>query len=419
MTDAYPIRPTAEDEFPAFFAVGEYAFNSSWPTEPLLRHESTVFEADRSLAAFDGARMVGTTFACTFRLTVPGGVTGAAGVTAVSVLPSHRRRGILTSLMSRQLTDIRERGEAVAALFSSESGIYGRYGYGVASDHLRLVIRRGEGALLRPQAEAGVTAGEARLRPAEPAEAKAELAKVYDALLPGRPGLLARDDRWWDYRLADPEFARKGTSPLRCLIAEDDAGPRGFALYSVRPEWGEDGIPAGMLGIRELMAVDPPACAAIWTDLLTRDLVGEVRAWRRPVDEPLLYMLADPRRARPYLTDGLWIRLTDVPAALAQRSYACDVDVVIEVADDLLAGNAGRWRLRAGGGGLGGASCERTSAAADVVLPVRTLGAAYLGGRSLSSLAAAGQAGEMRPGALRALSAAMSWDLAPWCTTPF
>lgn len=432
MTDAYPIRPTEEDEFPGFLAVGEHAFNSSWPTEPLRQHELIVFEADRSLAAFDGASMVGTACACTFRMTVPGGMTGAAGVTGVSVLPSHRRRGILTSLMARQLTDIRDRGEAVAALFSSESGIYGRYGYGVASDNVRFTIRRGEGALLRQEAAAktggaktggarpGGEPGELRLRLAEPAEARAELAKVHDALLPGRPGMLARDDRWWDYRIAEPEFARSGTCPQRALIAEDAAGPRGYALYSVRPEFGEDAIPAGVLGIRELMAVDPPAAAALWGDLLTRDLVSEVRAHMRPIDDPLLYMLADPRRARSYVTDGLWIRLTDVPAALVQRRYACELDMVIEVTDDLLAENSGRWRLRAGGvGDRAGASCERTSAAAEVALPVRTLGAAYLGGRRLSALAAAGQAAELRPGALFALSAAMSWDLAPWCPTPF
>jgi predicted acetyltransferase len=422
MTDPYPIRPAEKDEFPAFVAVGEQAFNSHWPTEPLLKIELPIFEADRSLAALDGDRMVGTATACTFQMTIPGAMTGAAGVTGVSVLPTYRRRGILSALMRRQLGDIRDCGEVIAALFSSESGIYGRYGYGVAADHLRYTIRRGEGALLPqdPALRADVTAGELRLRLAEPQEPKAELAKVHDKLLPGRPGMLARDDRWWDYVLVDPEFARGGTCPLRCMIAEDDAGPRGYALYSVKPEWGEDAIPAGVLNVRELLAVDPPAAAAIWGDLLTRDLVSEVHARARPVDDPLLHMLADRRRARSFVADGLWIRLTDVAGALSRRRYAREVDVVIEVTDDLLPENSGRWRLQAGGAGdLAGASCQRTSAAADVILPVRALGAAYLGGRRLSALAAAGQAAELRPGALAALSAAMSWDPAPWCPTAF
>jgi predicted acetyltransferase len=210
------------------------------------------------------------------------------------------------------------------------------------------------------------------------------------------------------------------------VIAEDGTGPRGYALFSGKPEWDDHGIPSGTLQVSELMAADPTAYSAIWNDLLTRDLVREVRARVRPADEPLLYLLADPRRARPLLLDGLWIRLVSVGQALTQRRYASAVDVVIEVTDDLFADNAGRWRLRAQGsvGPAGAAapapaSCERTSAPADLALPVQALGAAYLGGTRLSALAGAGLVSEMRPGALAALSAAMSWDPAPWCTTGF
>jgi predicted acetyltransferase len=423
MVDTYPIRPVTLDEAAAFSAVGEQAFNSSWPAEAALQHELVTFEPDRSLAAFDGDRIVGSAAAFTFQMTVPGGMTGVAGVSWVSVLPSHRRRGILSSMMRRQLADVSSGGEAVAALYSSEASIYGRYGYGVASEHLSFTIRRGEGQLLpphygqdKPAAGSGI-----RLRladPAGPAEPRTELARIYDAIFPSRPGMLARDDRWWDAAVADPEYARGGASPLRCLIAEDDAGPRGYALYSVRPSWGEDSISAGVLSINELLAADPAACAAIWTDLLTRDLVGEVRARLRPVDDPLLHMLSDRRRARPYLTDGLWIRLVDLPSALRQRRYACEVDVVIEVTDDLLPENSGRWRLQAAGPS-GQAGCERTSAAAGLALPVQALGALYLGGTRLGGLADAGQVAELQPGALAALSAAMSWDPAPWCPVIF
>lgn len=422
MTDAYPIRPVSLDEAAAFAAVSNQAFNSTWPADAALRLDLVTLEADRSLAAFDGDRIVGTAAAYTFQMAVPGGMAAVAGVSWVSVLPSHRRRGILSSMMRRQLADISSRGEAVAALYSSEAAIYGRYGYGVASEHLRFTIRRGEGRML-PQLherEAAGPDGGIRLRLADPAESRTELAKVYDAILPSRPGMLARDDRWWDSAVADPEFARGGASPLRCLIAEDDAGPRGYALYSVRPNWGEDALPAAVLDVRELQAADPAARAAIWTDLLTRDLVGEVRARLRPVDDPVLHMLADRRRARPYLTDGLWIRLVDLPSALVSRRYACEVDVVIEVTDDLLAENSGRWRLQAGGpSDPAPASCERTSAAAGAVIPARALGALYLGGTRPGSLAGAGQVAELRPGTLAALSAAMSSDPAPWCPVIF
>jgi predicted acetyltransferase len=164
--------------------------------------------------------------------------------------------------------------------------------------------------------------------------------------------------------------------------------------------------------------VDAPATAALWRDLLTRDLVSHVVARQRPVDEPLLDLLADRRRARPQLSDGLWVRLTDVPAALTQRRYASPADVVIGVSDDLLPDNAGRWRLSCGGPD-GKASCERTTAPADLELPVAALGAAYLGGTRLGALAAAGLVTERTSGALARLSAAMHTDPAPWCPFTF
>jgi predicted acetyltransferase len=417
MAAAYPIRPISEDEFSAFYAVMEHAFNARHPRDEELRHDLPVFEFDRSLAAFDGAEMVGTAGAVSLRMTVPGDDAAVAGVTAVATAPSHRRRGILTSLMHRQLADVRDRGEAVAALFAAEAGIYGRFGYGLATCDLNLTIRRGEGAL----AAQATAPGPRRLRAAEPRDATAELAKVYESVLRERPGMVARDDRWWEYILWDPEHRRSGSSPLRCVIAEDDAGPRGYALFSVRPDWADGGIPDGVLQVRELMAADPAAYAAVWNDLLSRDLVSEVRAEVRPTDEPLLYLLADRRRARPRLVDALWVRLVSVPEALAGRRYSCAVDVVIDVADGLFTENAGRWRLRAPGRAAGGerATCERTSAAADVRLPVQSLGAAYMGGTTLGALAAAGLAEQARPGAIAALSTAMSWEPAPWSPTLF
>jgi predicted acetyltransferase len=422
MAAEYPVRSIGVAEFPAFYAVAEHAFNSTAPSEPARQHELATFEADRSLAAFDQASMVATASVYSFTMAVPGALADVAGVTAVAVLPSHRRRGILSGLMLRQLTDLKKSGEAVAALFASESAIYGRYGYGAASAQLRFTIRRGEAQLTRPQpawsGPGSPTAGGLRLRIADAQPPKAELAAVYQTVLPSRPGMWARDERWWESLLADPEHARRGASPVRCVIAEDDTGPRGYALYSVQPDWGDDGIPAGVLNIRELLASDPEAVASIWGDLLTRDLVGEVQARMRPVDDPLLQLLADRRRARAQLSDGLWVRLVDVARALSQRRYACPVDLVIEVIDDILPGNAGRWRLQASGP-ASPARCERTTATADVALPVQALGATYLGGTRLGTFAAAGLAAERRSGALAGLSTALSWDPAPWCPTIF
>jgi len=419
MTERYTLRAITPDEFEAFCAVPVQAFNDNESPAEVNEHERIVFEFDRSLAALDGDAIVGTTAAYSFQLTVPGGITAAGGVTFVSVLPSHRRRGILSAMMRHQLADIAARGEAIAALYASEAGIYGRYGYGSASGQLRLTIRRGDGALRPATAGPGPGHGPVQLRGAEPSELRTELAKVYDSVVPRRPGMIARDERWWQAILDDPEFVRRGMSPQKCLLAGDASGPRGYALYRTRPDWDEDGLPYGGLSVRELVATDAAATAALWADLLTRDLIGEVVARNRPVDDPLLDLLADRRRARAYLTDGLWIRLIDVGAALRQRRYSSVADVVIEVTDELLPANAGRWRLQCPGPGGGAASCERTTAAADVVLPVAALGAGYLGGTRLGALAAAGLVSERKDGTLARLSAAMYSDPAPWCPSTF
>jgi predicted acetyltransferase len=421
MTERYALRPVTPREFDAFCEVPIQAFNDADRPAEAVEQERVVFEFDRSLAAFDGDAIVGTTAAYSFQLTVPGGFVGAGGVTFVSVLPSHRRRGILSAMMRHQLADIAARGEPVAALFASESVIYGRYGYGCASGQLSLTIRRGEGALNPAAARsAGTGHDSVRLRVAQPDELRTELARVYDSAIPHRPGMMARDKRWWQSILADPEFDRRGMSSLKCLLAADDSGPSGYALYRTKPDWDDDGLPSGSLSVGELIAADGAATAALWADLLTRDLIGEVVARQRPVDDPLLDMLADRRRARAYLTDGLWIRLTDVPAALCSRRYCCAADVVLEVTDELLPANAGRWRLQCPAPADGAAaSCERTKAAADIELPVAALGAGYLGGIRLTALATAGVVTEHKQGTLAMLSAAMYSDPAPWCPSTF
>jgi len=414
MTERYPIRPISPAEFDAFHLVDQHAFHGSPLSAEQRPKILSRFEFDRSLAAFDGSTPVGIAGAFSFRMRLPGTIAPVAGVTWVGVLPPYRRRGILRRIMHQQLAGIRDRGEALAALWASESVLYGRYGYGRASWHDTFTIRRGEGALAADlPADPGL-----RLRLTEPEAARAELAKVYDTALETRPGFFARNEVWWSRVLDDPEDNRKDASPLRCILAEDDAGPRGYALYAGVGRWDEDlFLPDGQLDVRELIAADPPASAALWADLLSRDLVTTVRAAARPVDDPVLFQLADPRRLRPVVTDALWIRITDLPAALALRRYACPVDVVLDVTDAIFPANAGRWRLRADDSGR--AACEPVSAEPDLTLGIAELGAAYLGGTRLGALAAAGRVTQQRAGALARLSAAMSWDPAPWCPLVF
>ncbi len=416
MNSRYPIRVIAADEFEAFAGVPGQAFLEEWTPEA-IEIERPITEFDRTIAAFDGARMVGTASAYTFRLTVPGGAADAAGITLVSVLPSHRRRGILTDMMRHEITDAHERGEALAILYASESGIYGRYGFGLASWHQRMRIGRGDGQLA---IGAALGASEqVRLRFDPPGEVRAEMVKLFDAAVPGRPGMLARDDRWWDVILSDDPTRRGGMSPLRCLLAEDETGPRGYALYRTQAAWDE-GIADGTIRVRELIAADGAATAALWGDLLSRDLVGEVVARNQPIDDPLLAMLGDQRRAQPMVSDALWVRLIDLPAALCQRTYASATDVVLDVIDPFLPANAGRWRLTTTGrDDSAGAQCQRTSAPADVLVSVHALGAGYLGGASFGQLAAAGHVRELTPGSLARLAAAMSWDPRPWCSMMF
>jgi len=414
MSPSYPIRTITPDEFEAFGAVPGHAFLDEWPAED-RELERPVTEFERTIAAFDGTRMVGTAGAYTFRMAVPGGMTDVAGVTLVSVLPSHRRRGILTDMMRYEFTDARRRSEAVAILYASESGIYGRFGFGLATWHQRIQVRRGDGRLA---VGAAVPASQLRLRLANPCDVRSDLAKVFAAVLPTRPGMLARNDAWWGLLLADEPTRRDGMSPLRCLLAEDTSGVRGYALYRTKGSW-TNGLPDGALRVRELTALDPAATAALWTDLFSRDLVSMVEAPNRPVDDPLLAMLADPRRAQPLVSDALWVRLINVPVALVQRTYACAVDVVLDVEDTFLPENAGRWRLTSGDVVNGRARCERTTAPADLLLSVQALGAGYLGGASFGQLAAAGHISELAPGSLARLAAAMSSDPRPWCSMMF
>lgn len=417
MATTFQVRPIAEAELPAFEYVDQQAFNGR-PDSPRSRANWLArLELDRTLGAFDGTTLAGVTGVYSLRMRVPGAMAAVAGVSMVAVLPSHRRRGALSALMRQQLADIADRGEALAALFASETPIYGRYGYGRASWHLSLRLAHGDGQLA-----AGAPADPSiRLRIAEPRAAQAEMGKVYELAMAARPGLFARTDPWWDRLTHDPD---SDADPLmRCVLAEDDSGPRGYALFTSEGRWEEDAfLPDGVLYVREAITLDPAAAAALWADLLSRDLIRTFRLPMRPVDDPLLNLLADSRLSRPRLADGLWVRLVDVGRALAQRRYACPVDVVIEVTDELVPQNHGRWRLTAATiaspSGFAG-TCERSTARADLALPVQALGAAYLGGTRLGSLAAAGQVTEITPGSVAALSTAMSWEPAPWCPMIF
>ncbi len=414
MPSYYPIRPVGAEDFDALSRVIEVAFAGPPEPEEMRAVERDLLEFDRTLGVFDGEEVVGSGTIYSFRMTVPGGRSvPTAGVSWVAVLPTHRRRGILRTLMQRQLEDIRAAGrEPIAALWASESPIYGRFGYGLASTSLTLAVPRANNALRPvPGADAlrvRLVDGEASLDAVQP---------VYDAAIRRRPGMLQPpSDAWRRARIFDPEFRREGSSLLRTFVVEDGAGEvRAYARYTTKPDWGRGGS-AGTATVRELEWLDPAGAAAAWRYLLDLDLVTTVRASNRPVDDPLLHLLLDQRRAQPEIGDALYVRIVDLPAGMTARSYAVPMDLLLEVADDLCPWIAGRWRLAAG---EGDARCERTEDPADLRVGVGELGASYLGGTSLHALADAGLVTEHTPDSVSTLSQALRHEPAPWCPFVF
>jgi predicted acetyltransferase len=393
------LRVPAQEESDDFSRAVLSAFHREF-TDEVRRHYEPIDEPERLLAWFDGGRIVGTTGAYTRTLTAPGALLPCAAVTATGVVPTHRRRGLLTSLMRRQLDDVRQRGEPVAVLWASEGSIYGRFGYGPAIRAARLATRRPAAALARrPDARAPLVAG--------PADEHVEAMRaVHERVRPERPGMLDRPGAWWQERLYDPEGERDGAQALRAVVTDD-----GYAIYAVRPQWDDDG-PAGEVRLRELVAATPQARAALWAFLLDQDLTRTITWALAPADEPLWLMVTDAQVVRRTLGDGLWVRLVDVRAALAARHYASEPAVVLDVTDGFCPWNEGRYRLGSG-------TCEPTQAAPDLALDVAALGAAYLGGVTLRELADAGRVRELRAGALSRASAALRGDVEPWCPEMF
>jgi predicted acetyltransferase len=405
---SFEVRAVVPEELDGYIRMVSLAFGA-YPTDEDLRVYRVEFEPGRSLAAFDGPTMVGASASYRFQMTVPGAVIPTAHVTTVGVIPTHRRRGVMTELMRPQLDDAHERGEAVSTLGASEGGIYGRYGYGVATVESRFDIERKYAAFARPLEPRGA------MRLVDRAEAMATFPVIHGRALPMRPGMMDRPKEWWEARFYDPENERDGYSAFFFAVHDSRDGPDGYVAYRIKGGWHE-GTPAGVLAVEELVWATDEAYADLWRYCLGVDLVARVQGHHRPPDEPLFHMLAEPTRLRLTLADGMWLRLVDVATALASRMYSSAGRVVFEVRDSVCPWNDGRFLLE---GGPGVASCESTSEEPDLVLGAADLGAAYLGGTSLRTLAAAGRVVEATDGALATASAMFAWEPAPWCVHVF
>jgi predicted acetyltransferase len=363
---------------------------------------------DRTWAAFDGKHCVGTLRSEPFELTVPFGTTVSAdGVTNVTVAPTHRRQGLLTRMMADDLRAAADRGDAVSILISSEYPIYGRYGYAPATESVTREVRV-PARMIMPPAGTVELVGVPELRELAPA--------IYDRFRRTCPGALSRSPLRWD---ADLGLAIRPTRPSwsgRALLHRDGAGELdGYLRYHLDVAWAGRRS-SSVLQVDELVAVTPGAYADLWRFCLEVDLIATVRAADRPAEEPLPFLLAAGRAVRTLdRADFLWLRLLDVPAALAARGYPRPGRLVLQVTDpDGYA--AGRFLLDAG---ADGSSCRPTAETADLTLPATALAAAYLGGYRLRALAGAGQVDEHTPGALAAADLLFLGDQTPWCTLWF
>jgi predicted acetyltransferase len=400
------VRPVKDlDEFTgAVLAIGQYF--GMVANEERMQRFTTLLPMDRMYGAWSSDAIVGGAGSFPFDLTVPGGALPTAGVTVVGVLPTHRRRGVLRSLMRAQLDDAHERGEPLAALWASEESIYGRFGYGLASFCGEITLAREHTAFAHPFEPEGT------LRLIEPDEAQEMIPPVYERIRSQWPGMFSRNDVWWEHReIADPEERRDGAGPKRWVAYERDGEIEGYAVYRHKPGF-EAGTTNAELRVLEALGTSPEALRDLWAYLLAVDWIATVKCSLLPPDHPLFLLLATPRRMRYRMGDGLWVRLLDVGAALSGRSYRSERTIVFDVTDEFCPWNEGRWKLEGG-------SAERSKDEPDLSLPVQSLGSALLGGVSFAALRRAGRVDERKAGALERADALFRWDRHPWCPEIF
>ena len=402
-------RPVAEHELESFVRCDATAFGIDMRPDN-LEYAQHFLELDRTIAAVEDGRVVGSSASLGWELTVPGpNVVRAGAVTWVSVLPTHRRRGLLTGMMGRLLDDVRGRGEPLAMLLASESVIYGRFGYGLATSSASYVIERRHATFAAPPPPG-------RFRLVEGDDAERIIPAVFDRARRTRVGEVGRSDGWWRGFFRDPEHSRDGMTGWFHVVHESATGePDAYASYRYREKW--EGTPEHTVVVEHAAGVDPEAELAVLRFCLDLDLVTRVELPYRRVDEPLRHALVDSRRFKTTaMGDLLWVRVLDIPAALAARVYSIEGRVVLGVDDAFLPENSGSYELA---GGPDGAECRPTDTAPDVVLSATDLGAAYLGGTSLHALATAGRVREERAGALARAAAMFSIDPPPYCDTDF
>jgi predicted acetyltransferase len=404
------IRPVTAAEYPAFVLAFIEGFADDLPSESFPDLIQRTLPPERTLAAFDGDSIVGTFGGYHLDLTVPGGTTVAMeGTTVVTVFPTHRRMGLLRSMMERHLANAADGGYPIAGLWASESDIYGRFGYGVATRNLSWKMRS-ERIVMRDEVAVD------RVRRISPDEARDILPQVFDVVLPTRAGMYARTQAWWHEVLVDEDWMKRGRTAKRYVVHDGAHGPEGYAIYRQKPDQGDDDHADGKVVVVELIAATSRAEASLWAYLTRIDMCPNVESWNVALDDPLPMMVREPRRIGsrgPF--DALWIRILDVVAALESRAYEDDGDVVFALVDDFRPTTSGTYQMTVD---QGIASVVHTDADPEVTLGVDVLGALYLGGQDAIAFAAAGRiAGDA--GAVSRLHRMFRTVSAPWCNQVF
>jgi predicted acetyltransferase len=409
--DTIGLRQPGPDELRAWIEPIGAAFAEAF-TDAEFEQELKLWEPDRLIGAVDGDAWVGTGGAYTFRLTVPGGEVGAAGITMIGVSPSHRRRGILRQMMRWLLDQARERGESTAILWASESAIYPHFGFGLGTLQANFDIERSRARFSRPAGPHG------RIRIVDRDEAVELFAPIYDAIRPGRPGMLSRSDAKWRHdQLDDADWQRSTNGIKYRVVLEVDGVARGYAIYRVKADWGDRG-PNNTMTVFEVVGLDGVTERAIWEWLFDLDLLGRIKGIRGTMPHPLLLQLTEPRQLGLTVREGMWLRLIDVRAALEARSYGAAGSLTFEFTDEFCPWNAGRWRLDVPSD-RGAATLTASDTEPDLTIDTADLAATYLGTFTFADLARAGRVGECRPGAIAAADALFATAAAPWCSTMF
>lgn len=412
---AITVRPITEDELDRFITsvrVGVGGERGAGEDDRIRE----VIGLDRTFAAFDGERIVGTMGSYGLTLSVPGPAdVAAAGLTRVTVASTHRRRGILNAMMDVHFEDAVANEEPVATLWASELAIYGRYGYGVASATVGIEMDSRLANIAPPQDPDSLLFYEAD-------KAAPILAELHERIRRQRPGHFARSTPWWAYRtLADHPFMRGGASPQRHVIASRDGEPVGYVLYRQKSKWDEHQLPIGTTDVVELMGIDDQAEHTLWSYVASIDLFPNVSMWTQPIDSILPYLAGNQRAVVRKTNDGLMVRILDVCQALSARRYDAPGALVLQVTPAAIGSHsiAGTYRLDVGLDGS--ATCEPSTANADIMLSTQALGALYLGHVDRGVLGAMKQQDILSADrdATDQLQRCFGWPVAPWCSEEF